>query len=64
VGGADISAAGTSVGTLQLSGNVDELTIWGEELAFDDVVFVPEPGTGIMIMLGGSFLLRWRRKNR
>jgi hypothetical protein len=53
-------AASVADGTITLTGEISSLIIGGQELAIDNVVALPEPGTLGLLALGGVLLIRRR----
>ena len=67
--GALISVTGVAVpagmeGTITITGVIDSFSIGGQELVIDNVSFVPEPTSLILLLTAGPVLLRSRRKTR
>ena len=61
VGGTSVVLGGTpSYGTLYINGTIDSFSVGGQELNIDNVWYVPEPATLLLLGLGGLML----RKNK
>ena len=59
VGGTSVVLAGTpSYGTLYINGTINSFSVGGQELNIDNVWYVPEPATLLMLSLGGLILRR------
>ena len=61
----DIAPGVTAVvaeGVITLSGDIDKMLIGGQELAIDTILAIPEPTTILLLGIGGTAILRLRRR--
>ena len=56
------AATSAGPGTIIVTGDIDRISIGGQELAIDNIVAIPEPATVILLSLGASFALGRRRR--
>jgi len=50
--------------TITLTGPIQSFLVGGQELVIDNVTAVPEPATGVLLLLGGLAVWRTRRRRR
>ena len=49
-------------GVITLTGDIEEMLVGGQELAIDTVFAIPEPATLLLVAVGGTALVRSRRR--
>ena len=57
----DNGTPGQSTGELTVAGTISSFKIGGAELYLDDINFIPEPGTVLLVGLGGLAVMRKRK---
>ena len=58
----DNGTPGQSTGELTVAGTISSFKIGGAELYLDDINFIPEPGTVLLVGLGGLAVMRKRKR--
>lgn len=62
--GLDLTIGSCDAGLVNFAGTIDEVRISNTQLAYSDLLIVPEPKSWAMLLLAGAMLLGWQRRQR